>query len=127
MSVCVCVELAYSVCMLMCKCACVPVCVAECMNYLLVISHKKHIIQTAQDKALLNPITDYNHSLQPCSGRESRAGEKEIKVSKESKKGGNEEEEEFSVVSLYSSSYLPNTFTVSTASHTNLYVILCVK
>lgn len=34
--------------------ASVLVCVTECMNYLLVISHKKHIILTAQDKALLN-------------------------------------------------------------------------
>lgn len=61
--------LQYSVCMLMHKCACVPVCVTECMNYLPVISHKKHIIQTAQDKALLNPITDYNHSPQLHGGR----------------------------------------------------------
>ena len=68
-------------CMLMPKSACVPVCVTERMNYLLVISHKKHIIQTAQDKALLNSITDFNHS-------HSRSeGEREIKVSKESEKG----------------------------------------
>lgn len=57
------------------------------MNYLLVISHKKYIIQTAQDKALLHPITDYNHSPQQQRGRVG-AGEKEIKVSKESEKGG---------------------------------------
>lgn len=57
------------------KCACVPVCVTECMNHLLVISHKKHIISTAQDKALRNPITGYNHSPQPHRGREREAGE----------------------------------------------------
>lgn len=68
--VCVCVQLQECMCMLMPKCACVPVCVTERMNYLLVISHKKHIIQTAQDKALLNSITDYNHSPQPLRGSE---------------------------------------------------------
>lgn len=79
-SVCAC-DYSSVMCMLMLKCACVSVCVMKSMNYLLVISHKKHIIQTAQDKALLNSITDFNHS-------HSRSeGEKEIKVSKESEKG----------------------------------------
>lgn len=72
--------------MLMRKCACVPVCVTEYMNYLLVISHKKHIIQTVQDKALLNPITDYNHSPQPHRGRAREEGNKSVE--KESEKGG---------------------------------------
>lgn len=50
------------------------------MNYLLVISHKKHIIQTAQDIALLNPITDYNHSpeLQREGNKSVGKGWKEI-------------------------------------------------
>lgn len=41
----------------------VPVCATEYMNYLIVISQKKHIIQTEQDKALLYPVTDYNYIL----------------------------------------------------------------
>ena len=63
--------------MLMHKCACVPVCVTECMNYLPVISHKKHIIQTAQDKALLNPITGYNRSPQLHRGEGGSEGGRE--------------------------------------------------
>lgn len=81
---CVCVSLHYGGRMLMPGYARVPVCAAECMNYLPVISHKRRIIQTAQDKALLNPLADYNHSLE--REERQRRGDGNKRVERERKR-----------------------------------------
>lgn len=96
-------------CMLMRNCACTPVCAPECMNYLPVISQKKHIIQTAQDKALLNPVTDYNHS--PDRETETERETKEVKVWKEGEKRNNR---------LF---FCTLSFTVSISSHICLFCL----